>query len=401
MKTARLSRCHLGVQNKKDNSMKKALLILIVLSISLVGCSYDFGNISLNSQDTSDSVSDFSVESAVTSTEIDSEDQSTEVSEENKINFVTVHDGNRYGFADVVESIQSCVVAINVTGIATNYYYTYPTEGSGSGVIVSKDGYIVTNNHVVSGGNNITVFLNDNTKYTAKLIASDSVTDIAILKINAEDLNAAVIGDSSTLRVGDFALAIGNPLGEYQGSVTLGIVSALNREIVLNDETHTMFQVDAAISPGNSGGGMFDSNGALIGIVTAKTVSEDVEGLGFVLPINDVKPIIEDLINYGYVKGRPTLGFEAVEITSKRVALYYGLDRLGVYVSNVEKGSFAEQSGIQYKDYISSADGETIATVERLEEILNSKSIGDTLVLEIWRGNTVLDVVLVIDEKTN
>lgn len=377
--------------------MKKTFAIILFLSIFTTSCSYELGNIEINSN-TEDSCIDSSCESTFENAEPSSEDAVD--TENEKVDFTTTSGDARLGLADVVESIQSSVVAINVTGTATNYYYTYPTEGSGSGVIVSKDGYIVTNNHVISGGNNITVFLNDNTSYPAKLVASDSITDIAVLKIEAVDLNAAVMGSSSTLRVGDFALAIGNPLGEYQGSVTLGIVSALNREIELNDEVHTMFQVDAAISPGNSGGGMFDSNGMLIGIVTAKTVSEDVEGLGFVLPIDDVKPVIEDLINYGYVKGRPTLGFEAVEITSKRVALYYGLDKLGVYVSSVEEGSFAEQSGIQYKDYISAADGETIATVERLEEILNSKSIGDTIVLEIHRNNTVLDVVLVIDEKT-
>lgn len=377
--------------------MKKILAIILVLSLFSTSCSYELGNVEINSG-VSESVIDFSVETKVESIESSSEAVSS--TDEEKVDFTTSSGHKRLGLADVVESIQSSVVAINVTGTATNYYYTYPTEGSGSGVIVSKDGYIVTNNHVISGGNNITVFLNDNTSYPAKLVASDSITDIAVLKIEAVDLNAAVMGASSTLRVGDFALAIGNPLGEYQGSVTLGIVSALNREIELNEEIHTMFQVDAAISPGNSGGGMFDSNGMLIGIVTAKTVSEDVEGLGFVLPIDDVKPVIEDLINYGYVKGRPTLGFEAVEITSKRVALYYGLDKLGVYVSSVEEGSFAERSGIQYKDYISAADGETIATVERLEEILSSKSIGDTIVLEIYRNNTVIDVVLVIGEKT-
>lgn len=377
--------------------MKKLISLLLLIPLFITACSYEIGHINLNSEESAEKLNSSVDATSELSADV-SEDENTT---EEKVNFVTSQGDERLGLASVVSKIQSSVVAINVTGTASYYYYTYPTEGSGSGVIVSESGYIVTNNHVVSGGNNITVFLADGTSYPAKLVASDSVTDIAVLKIEAKDLNAAVMGDSSTLRVGDFALAIGNPLGEYQGSVTLGIVSALNREIQLNNETHTMFQVDAAISPGNSGGGMFDSNGMLIGIVTAKTVSEDVEGLGFVLPINDIKPVIQDLINHGYVKGRPTLGFKPVEITSMRVAQYYGLSRLGVYVSSVEKGSFAEQCGLQYKDYISAADGEAVATVERLEEILNNKKIGDTLVLEIIRNNTVLDVVLVIGEQTN
>ncbi len=375
---------------------KRLFAILILSATMLSSCSYNIPNVSVNSDESS--ISEISENISVDVSSVEMNDDS---SKKDMVIFPTGDGGDRMGLSSVVSDIQNCVVAINVTGTATNYYFSYPTEGSGSGVILSEDGYIVTNNHVVSGGNNITVFLADKTSYSAKLVASDYVTDIAVLKIDAKDLDCAKIGDSSTLRVGDFALAIGNPLGEYQGSVTFGIVSALNREIVLNNKTHTMFQVDAAISPGNSGGGMFDSNGTLIGIVTAKTVSEDVEGLGFVLPINNVKTVIEDLINYGYVKGRPTLGFEVVEISSMRVAQYYGLNRLGVYVSSVEQGSFAEQCGIQYKDYISAADGESIATLERLEEIVNGKNVGDTLVLEIIRNNSALDVLLVIGEQDN
>lgn len=374
--------------------MKKTIIVLIFTALFLTSCGRDIGTLDIGSS----SAPEVDLTSVAESTE--NGDISVGGTDKTVSFFTTVGD-ERLGFASVISEIQSSVVAINVTGTATYYYQTYPTEGSGSGVIVSEDGYVVTNNHVVSGGKNITVYLFDGKTYPAQLVASDSDTDIAVLKIEATGLNAAVMGDSSTLRVGDFALAIGNPLGEYQGSVTLGIVSALNREIELDGETHTMFQVDAAINPGNSGGGMFDSNGMLIGIVTAKSISEDVEGLGFVLPINDVKPVVQDLINYGYVKGRPTLGFEAVEISSMRLARYYGLKRIGVYVSSVESGSLADQCGLQYKDYISTADGESVSTLERLEEIVSTKQIGDTIVLEIIRNETVLDVVLPIGEKTD
>lgn len=374
--------------------MKKSFITLIVVALFLTSCGHDIGtvdidaNSALNADTTSESES---------TANADISDESADKT----IGIFTAVGDERLGFASIITKIQSSVVAINVTGTATYYYQTYPTEGSGSGVIISEDGYVVTNNHVITGGQSITVYLFDGTTYPAQLVASDPDTDIAVLKIDATGLNAAVFGDSSTLRVGDFALAIGNPLGEYQGSVTLGIVSALNREIEVDGEKHTMFQVDAAVNPGNSGGGMFDSNGMLIGIVTAKSISEDVEGLGFVLPINDVKPVVQDLINYGYVKGRPTLGFDAVEISSMRLARYYGLKRIGVYVSSVESGSPAEQCGLQYKDYISTADGEAISTLERLEEIVSAKQIGDTIVLEVFRGDTVFDVVLPVSEKTD
>lgn len=381
--------------------MKKFIFSLLVCACALVaGCTPSFvtsleSTQSETEKEVSTAIGNVNVSKTIDNSTKDETDNSASKNKE----FLTASGDERLGLSGVVNNIQNSVVAINVTGTASYYHYTYPTEGSGSGVIISEDGYIVTNNHVISGGDNITVFLNDNSSYSAALIGTDPVTDIAVLKIDVKNLKAATFGDSSTLRVGDFALAIGNPLGEYQGSVTFGIVSALNREIEIDNETHTMFQVDAAINPGNSGGGMFDSNGMLIGIVTAKNISEEVEGLGFVLPINDVKHVIEDLINHGYVTGRPTLGFEPVEITSMRVAAYYGLNKLGVYVNKVFEGSCAEECGLQFKDYISMADGEVIATVDRLYEILDSKKVGDTMVLEVWRGNDVIDVVMIIGER--
>jgi len=230
------------------------------------------------------------------------------------------------------------------------------------------------------------------------VVGSDSLTDVAVLKITAEGLRPAIIGDSSTLRVGDFTLAVGNPLGELNGTVSFGIISALNREIELDGGKRNVFQVDAAVNPGNSGGGLFDSNGALIGIVNAKKISGNAEGISFVLPINDVKPVAEDIIEFGYVKGRPSLGFTPVEISSMRTAQYYGLKWIGVYVNSVDEGSFAAECGFQFKDYIRAMDGEQIATIDRLNELLETKSVGDTAVLEVWRGDRILDVILKIGE---
>lgn len=327
------------------------------------------------------------------------EEIDAEVSKAIESIYATTETGERAGLSSVIKSIEDSVVAINVTGTVSNYFYSYPTEGSGSGVIVSEDGYIVTNNHVITGGNSISVFLNNGETYTATLIGADDRTDIAVLKIDGENLVAAKWGNSDTLRVGDYAIAIGNPLGEYQGTVTFGIISALNRDIAIDGETMNMFQVDAAVNSGNSGGGLFDSNGTLIGIVSAKSSITTGEGLGFVIPIDNIKPIVSDIIQYGYVTGRPTLGFKTADITSMASAAYNGVNWIGVYVNGVTENSNAQTAGLQFKDYIASVDGESIKTSDRLFEILESKSVGDTLVLEVWRQDLIFDLILIIEEE--
>ncbi len=213
----------------------------------------------------------------------------------------------------VADSASNSVVEIVTEAVTkSQFMQDMVTEGAGSGVIVTTDGYIVTNNHVIEGASKITVTTKDGTSYEGTLVGTDSESDVALVKINATNLQPAVMGDSDALAVGQDAIAIGNPLGELGGTVTEGIISALDREITLDGETMNLLQTSAAINPGNSGGGLFNSDGELIGIVVAKSSGADVEGLGFAIPINDVKSVVESLQTDGYVKGRASLGVTLV-----------------------------------------------------------------------------------------
>ncbi|WP_243154785.1 S1C family serine protease [Clostridium thermarum] len=208
----------------------------------------------------------------------------------------------------------------------------YISEGAGSGVIVSKDGYIVTNNHVIDGASKITVKTTDKKSYTAKLIGKDVKTDLAVLKIEDSDLTTAVYGDSSKLVVGELAVAIGNPLGELGGTVTEGIISALNRDVVIDGQTMNLLQTSAAINPGNSGGGLFNEYGELIGIVNAKSSGSGIEGLGFAIRINTVIDIVDSIIDYGYVQGRIDTGLNLIDILDSQTARRYRVQSTGVYI---------------------------------------------------------------------
>lgn len=261
----------------------------------------------------------------------------------------------------------------------------YIAEGAGSGVILTADGYIVTNNHVIADAQKITVITSAGQTYAATLVGTDTQTDIAVIKIEATGLTAATLGDSSTLVVGDLAVAIGNPLGELGGTVTNGIISALDREITIDDETMNLLQTNAAINPGNSGGGLFDVAGNLIGIVNAKSSGSDVEGLGFAIPVNDAKPIVGDLIRYGYVQGRIDLGMTLLDIDSDQAAMMYRVSRLGVYVLKVTSGSQAETAGFTSGDCIQSVAGTTVATAADVNKILKQLKAGDTIEVVIIR----------------
>ena len=219
-----------------------------------------------------------------------------------KIEVQTVDAGTEMSVQQVAALNQPSVVEIQ-TEMVTNgsFLQQYVQTGAGSGIIISQDGYIVTNNHVIEDATSITVRTSDGTSYSAQLVGTDSRTDIAVLKIDATGLQPVTFGNSDNLNVGDTAIAIGNPLGELGGTVTNGIISALDRTIVLDNEEMTLLQTNAAINPGNSGGGLFNSRGELIGMVVAKSSGEDIEGLGFAIPSNLVSQVAQELINNGYV----------------------------------------------------------------------------------------------------
>ena len=222
----------------------------------------------------------------------------------------------------VVEQCANSVVEIQTESVTngSNPFQQYVSSGAGSGVILTQDGYIVTNHHVIEDANSITVRTRSGDEYNASLVGSDEQSDLAVLKIDATGLTPAVLGDSTTLEVGDLAIAIGNPLGELGGSVTSGIISALDREMTIDGQTMTLLQTDAAVNPGNSGGGLFNANGDLIGIVNAKSSGENVEGIGFAIPISTATDIIDELIANGEVTSRPTLGVSLYNVEDEMTA---------------------------------------------------------------------------------
>lgn len=302
--------------------------------------------------------------------------------------------------SDIVKKTADSVVEIATEGVKTgSFAQQYVVKGAGSGVIISEDGYIITNHHVIEGANSVTVTLRDgNTSYTAAVIGSDSDNDIALLKVDAKGLTPATFGDSSTLAVGDYVVAIGNPLGELGGTVTDGIISALARDVTIEDQNMTLLQTNAQISPGNSGGGLFNANGELIGIVNAKDSATEVEGIAFAIPINKVLDIIDDLKSYGYVTGKIDLGMQLTDITSKDTAFYYGVNQTGCYVLSVTRGSNAETAGFTTGDLITKVNGTSVSTSADVEKALENSKVGDNVKFTVYRNGTTKDLSLILAE---
>lgn len=302
--------------------------------------------------------------------------------------------------SDIVKKTADSVVEIATEGTVTgSFARQYVTKGAGSGVIISSDGYIVTNHHVIDGANTIKVTLRDGTtSYDATLIGSDEDNDIALLKIDAEGLSAATFGDSGSLAVGDYVVAIGNPLGELGGTVTDGIISALAREVTIEDKNMTLLQTNAQISPGNSGGGLFNANGELVGIVNAKDSATEVEGIAFAIPVNNVLDVIKDLQNYGYVTGKIDMGMEFVDINSNDTAFYYGVNQLGCYVLSVQTGSNAESAGFRRGDLITKVNGTDVSTSADISKAIENNKVGDTVTLTVSRSGQTTDLQLTLAE---
>ncbi|MEZ4509283.1 MAG: trypsin-like peptidase domain-containing protein [Eubacteriales bacterium] len=278
--------------------------------------------------------------------------------------------------------------------------------GSGSGIILTSDGYIVTCKHVVDGAETIKVILNDDTEHEAKLIGSDSRTDLAVLKIEATGLVPATLGDSDMLTVGEDVIAIGNPLGELRGTATSGIVSALSREVTVGSMDMSLIQTDAAISPGNSGGGLFNASGSLIGIVNAKASGSNSEGLGFAIPVSDVKTIISNLIDHGYVLGRAYLGVYTQNVTLSSdsnnnqngfFGNFFG-GASSVQIAQIVAGSAAEQAGLKAGDLILKVNDITIDSNTTLAAVISGFNAGDTATLTIQRDGQEQTVTVTFGE---
>lgn len=284
--------------------------------------------------------------------------------------------------------------------------------GTGTGIIISKDGYIITNAHVVQNyvkdvtfnAKSIIVVLSDHSEHEAQLIGTDTKTDLAVIKINSagNDLPFAELGNSDKLQEGELAVAIGNPLGfELYGSTTCGIISALNRTITIADRKMTLIQTDAAVNPGNSGGPLLNSSGQVIGINSSKIISGYAEGLAFAIPINGAKPIIRDLIENGYVKGRPMIGISGEDInyvTSK----YYNIPQ-GIYVRFIDPNSSASDCGLKAGDIITGINGTSVKTMEEFNLIKDSYKAGDTIELSVFRldEEEIIKIKIKLDENVS
>jgi serine protease Do len=298
------------------------------------------------------------------------------------------------------QSVGPAVVGITNKGYVRDFFNRklLVEQGAGSGVIISADGFIVTNNHVVDNAQELSVSLADGRTFPGRLIGVDPVTDLAVVKIDATGLPSAVFGDSDSLMVGEPAIAIGTPLGnEFRGSVTVGVISALNRSIEIGERRFKLIQTDAAINPGNSGGALVNADGLVVGINSAKLAAAGVEGMGFAIPINSARPIIQSLID----KGKVVRAYLGVGIFDKNTAARYGyqlnVDK-GVYVAGVQPGGPAARAGIREGDVIVAIAGKETNTVADLRAIVDSQPVGSKTDVTISRNGQIITRTVLFEE---
>ncbi len=302
-------------------------------------------------------------------------------------------------YQQVADAVTPTVVEITTESISTSATFwggNYVTSGAGSGVIISEDGMIITNAHVVNGANTITVKLKDGTNYTAELIGIDSDSDIAVIKVDGKNLPFALTGNSDTLEVGQEVVAVGNPLGELGGTVTNGIVSALSRAVNIDGTEMTLIQTNAAVNPGNSGGGLFNMYGELIGIVNAKSTSTSsgtsVEGIGFAIPINSATKVASELANYGYVRGKVMLGINYVDISTTYDAMLYRVNALGMYITA------SENEALKVGDRVTAIDGTEVTYSADVKSLLKNYEVGDEITVKVVRNGQYHDVTITLKE---
>ena len=414
---------------RKSGWLKGILAVLLVVAISF-GAFYLMRNVGVRLERTEDGVTlsmtnrskqaepeqaeqPIPSPSASAQTETAAPQQTTQqptqgayVGSGTKLNIVSSQESSDTTFSDeedalCLQDIYSSVID-SVVSISS---MTSSGTSSGTGLIMSPDGYVITNHHVITGALVISVLTNDNQEYEAALVGSDEMSDLAVLKIDARGLQAAEFGDSSKLRVGDSVVAIGDPLGvQLRGTMTNGIISAINRDLTVGDRTMTLIQTNAALNNGNSGGPLINCYGQVIGINTVKmssyyTATASVEGLGFAIPISVAKPIIDELIENGYVAGRPAIGISGDSLPSY-YRTYYRLPD-GVYVTSVNEGSDAKAKGIREGDIVTAINGEKICSIDELNTVKNQYAAGDEVTLTIYRSGTYYEVtVTLVDQAT-
>ena len=416
---------------KKHTGLKVAAFVLAMVLVS-GGSIGVYEGIRSSNADNSSSIVASNDSSAAESSTGDSSSSKKSDSSQSWIQLASTN--GSMSVADIVKKVTPSVVGVQSTFSSSNGsnnnpmngyggFFGYGSQGNngsqgmtgvGTGIIMSKDGYIVTNAHVIyddeygyGEASSVQIQMSDEeTTYDARIVAYDKEADIAVLKIDADNLTPAEFGDSSSCEVGEMVVAIGNPLGlQFQNTVTCGIISALDRKVTINDNTMTLIQTDTAINNGNSGGPLINSSGQVIGINSAKmscTYSGEatVEGIGFAIPMSEAKSIVDDLINYGYVTGRPQLGISCQDVT-EAVSQAYNIP-VGAYIFSVTAGGAADQAGLQPGDVITGIQDQTISTTEELNAVKNQYKAGDTITLTYVRAGETkkVDVTLAEVQQT-
>ena len=414
---------------RKSGWLKGILAVLLVVAISF-GAFYLMRNVGVRLERTEDGVTlsmtnrskqaepeqaeqPIPSPSASAQTETAAPQQTTQqptqgayVGSGTKLNIVSSQESSDTTFSDEEDALSlQDIYSTVIDSVVSISSMTSSGTSSGTGIIMSPDGYVITNHHVITGALVISVLTNDNQEYEAALVGSDEMSDLAVLKIDARGLQAAEFGDSSKLRVGDSVVAIGDPLGvQLRGTMTNGIISAINRDLTVGDRTMTLIQTNAALNNGNSGGPLINCYGQVIGINTVKmssyyTATASVEGLGFAIPISVAKPIIDELIENGYVAGRPAIGISGDSLPSY-YRTYYRLPD-GVYVTSVNEGSDAKAKGIREGDIVTAINGEKICSIDELNTVKNQYAAGDEVTLTVYRSGTYYEVtVTLVDQAT-
>lgn len=416
---------------KKHTGLKVAAFVLAMVLVS-GGSIGVYEGICSSNADNSSSIVASNDSSAAESSTGDSSSSKKSDSSQSWIQLASTN--GSMSVADIVKKVTPSVVGVQSTFSSSNGsnnnpmngyggFFGYGSQGNngsqgmtgvGTGIIMSKDGYIVTNAHVIyddeygyGEASSVQIQMSDEeTTYDARIVAYDKEADIAVLKIDADNLTPAEFGDSSSCEVGEMVVAIGNPLGlQFQNTVTCGIISALDRKVTINDNTMTLIQTDTAINNGNSGGPLINSSGQVIGINSAKMSSTysgeaTVEGIGFAIPMSEAKSIVDDLINYGYVTGRPQLGISCQDVT-EAVSQAYNIP-VGAYIFSVTAGGAADQAGLQPGDVITGIQDQTISTTEELNAVKNQYKAGDTITLTYVRAGETkkVDVTLAEVQQT-
>lgn len=381
-----------GRRPSEPVTLTKKTLALLIVCCMLISCLFGLGGSLLGH-----SIMDNHPNAAVTT-------ESMDVAEEGELATAGYNLQNATGsnltIQEITKAAQKSVVEIKTEGVVSDsWMQQYVTEGAGSGVIISKDGYIMTNNHVIEGANKITVTTYDKHSYEADLVGTDKMNDVAVLKIKATGLTPAAYGNSDQLQVGDMAVAIGNPLGELGGTVTAGIISAKDRELSIDGRTMKLLQTDSSINPGNSGGGLFNGDGQLIGLVVAKSAGSDVEGLGFAIPINTAASVAQQLMDKGYVSGQPWTGMTYTEGSSGLDFIFGGSSGGTVYIYSVDTKT-AQEAGFKPGDVVYAVDEHQITSIEDLTSIISAHKVGDRLTFTIVRDGQTMDLTITLQEKT-